>query len=223
MGKLVIIPTPIGNLDDITFRAVKMLNECQLVYAEDTRVTKKLLNHLNIQNHVVPFHAHNEHRVLEKCIESIKSNELTGLVSDAGTPGISDPGYLLIRACLKEEIEVECLPGPTAIVPALVASGFPSERFHFEGFLPHKKGRETRIKNIAELDCTIIYYESPHRILKTLKQLLKILEFDRKACVAREISKLYETYHHGTLSSLIEYFTENKPKGEIVLIIAGKN
>ena len=122
MGKLVIIPTPIGNLDDITFRAVKMLNECQLVYAEDTRVTKKLLNHLNIQNHVVPFHTHNEHRVLEKCIESIKSNELTGLVSDAGTPGISDPGYLLIRACLKEEIEVECLPGPTAIVPALVAS-----------------------------------------------------------------------------------------------------
>jgi 16S rRNA (cytidine1402-2'-O)-methyltransferase len=223
MGKLVIIPTPIGNLEDITFRAVRMLKECQVVYAEDTRVTKKLLNHFDIQNHVIAFHAHNEHRVLDKCIDSIKEKELTGLVSDAGTPGISDPGYLLIRACLKEGIEVECLPGPTAIIPALVASGFPSERFHFEGFLPHKKGRETRLKNIMELDCTIIYYESPHRIIKTLTQMLKIFENDRKACVVREISKIYETYHHGSLSSLIEFFEENKPKGEIVLLISGKD
>ena len=155
MGRLVIIPTPIGNLEDITLRSVRMLKECQVIYAEDTRVTKRLLNHLEIQNHVIAFHAHNEHRILDKCIESIKDKEITGLVSDAGTPGISDPGYLLIRKCIEEGIEVECLPGPTAIIPALVASGFPSERFHFEGFLPHKKGRETRLKNVMELDCRV--------------------------------------------------------------------
>ena len=223
MGRLVIIPTPIGNLEDITLRSIRMLKECQVIYAEDTRVTKRLLNHLEIQNHVIAFHAHNEHRILDKCIESIKDKEITGLVSDAGTPGISDPGYLLIRKCIEEGIEVECLPGPTAIIPALVASGFPSERFHFEGFLPHKKGRETRLKNVMELDCTIIYYESPHRILKTLTQMLNIFDSDRKACVVREISKIYETYHHGSLSSLINYFTENKPKGEIVLLVSGKN
>lgn len=223
MGRLVIIPTPIGNLEDITLRSIRMLKECQVIYAEDTRVTKRLLNHLEIQNHVIAFHAHNEHRILDKCIESIKDKEITGLVSDAGTPGISDPGYLLIRKCIEEGIEVECLPGPTAIIPALVASGFPSERFHFEGFLPHKKGRETRLKNIMELDCTLIYYESPHRILKTLIQMLKIFDSDRKACVVREISKIYETYHHGSLSSLIDYFTENKPKGEIVLLVSGKD
>lgn len=222
MGRLVIIPTPIGNLEDITLRSIRMLKECQVIYAEDTRVTKRLLNHLEIQNHVIAFHAHNEHRILDKCIESIKDKEITGLVSDAGTPGISDPGYLLIRKCIEEGIEVECLPGPTAIIPALVASGFPSERFHFEGFLPHKKGRETRLKNIMELDCTLIYYESPHRILKTLSQMLKVFDSDRKACVVREISKIYETYHHGSLSSLIDYFTENKPKGEIVLLVSGK-
>jgi len=223
MGRLVIIPTPIGNLEDITLRSIRMLKECQVIYAEDTRVTKRLLNHLEIQNHVIAFHAHNEHRILEKCIVSIKEKELTGLVSDAGTPGISDPGYLLIHKCIEEGIEVECLPGPTAIIPALVASGFPSERFHFEGFLPHKKGRETRLKNVMELDCTVIYYESPHRILKTLSQMLKIFDSDRKACVVREISKIYETYHHGNLSSLIDYFTENKPKGEIVLLVSGKD
>ncbi len=223
MGKLVIIPTPIGNLEDITLRSIRMLKECQVIYAEDTRVTKRLLNHLQVQNQVIAFHAHNEHRILDKCIVSIKDKEITGLVSDAGTPGISDPGYLLIRKCIEEGIEVECLPGPTAIIPALVASGFPSERFHFEGFLPHKKGRETRLKNVMELDCTIIYYESPHRILKTLSQMLKIFDSDRKACVVREISKIYETYHHGSLSSLIDYFTVNKPKGEIVLLVSGKN
>lgn len=222
MGRLVIIPTPIGNLEDITLRSIRILKECQVIYAEDTRVTKRLLNHLEIQNHVIAFHAHNEHRILDKCIESIKDKEITGLVSDAGTPGISDPGYLLIRKCIEEGIEVECLPGPTAIIPALVASGFSSERFHFEGFLPHKKGRETRLKKIMELDCTLIYYESPHRILKTLIQMLKIFDSDRKACVVREISKIYETYHHGSLSSLIDYFTENKPKGEIVLLVSGK-
>ncbi len=223
MGKLIIVPTPIGNLEDITLRSIRHLKTCDLIYAEDTRVTRKLLTHLEIDNRIVAFHAHNEHRILDKCIETIEANDITVLVSDAGTPGISDPGYLLIRECIKNKISIECLPGPTAIIPALVGSGFPSERFQFEGFLPHKKGRETRIKSISELTCTIIYYESPHRIIKTLNQLLKVLEENRRACVVREISKLYETYHHGTFSELIDYFTQNKPKGEIVLIIEGKS
>ena len=223
MGKLIIVPTPIGNLEDITLRSIRHLKTCDLIYAEDTRVTRKLLTHLEIDNRIVAFHAHNEHRILDKCIETIEANDITVLVSDAGTPGISDPGYLLIRECIKNKISIECLPGPTAIIPALVGSGFPSERFQFEGFLPHKKGRETRIKSISELTCTIIYYESPHRIIKTLTQLLKVLEENRRACVVREISKLYENYHHGTFSELIDYFTQNKPKGEIVLIIEGKS
>jgi 16S rRNA (cytidine1402-2'-O)-methyltransferase len=223
MGKLIIVPTPIGNLEDITLRSIRHLKTCDLIYAEDTRVTRRLLTHLEIDNRIVAFHAHNEHRILDKCIETIEANDITVLVSDAGTPGISDPGYLLIRECIKNKISIECLPGPTAIIPALVGSGFPSERFQFEGFLPHKKGRETRIKSISELTCTIIYYESPHRIIKTLTQLLKVLEENRRACVVREISKLYETYHHGTFSELIDYFTQNKPKGEIVLIIEGKS
>jgi 16S rRNA (cytidine1402-2'-O)-methyltransferase len=223
MGKLIIVPTPIGNLEDVTLRAIRHLKECNLIYAEDTRVTRRLLTHLKIDNRIVAFHAHNEHRILDKCIETIEQNETTVLVSDAGTPGISDPGYLLIRECIKHNIPLECLPGPTAIIPALVGSGFPSERFHFEGFLPHKKGRETRILSISDLTCTIIYYESPHRITKTLNQLLKLLGEDRKACVVREISKIYESFHHGTFSELSAYFTEHKPKGEIVLIIAGKS
>ncbi|MEJ6589540.1 MAG: 16S rRNA (cytidine(1402)-2'-O)-methyltransferase [Crocinitomicaceae bacterium] len=223
MGKLIIVPTPIGNLEDITLRAIRYLKECDLIYAEDTRVTRRLLSHLNIDKRTVAFHSHNEHRILDKCIETIEENEFTVLVSDAGTPGISDPGYLLVHACVSHGIEVECLPGPTAIIPALVASGFTCERFHFEGFLPHKKGRETRIKSISELTCTVVYYESPHRIVKTLTQLQKVLEEDRKACVVREISKIYETYHHGTLSELMTYFTENKPKGELVLIMEGKS
>jgi len=223
MGKLIIVPTPIGNLEDITLRSIRHLKTCDLIYAEDTRVTRRLLTHLEIDNRIVAFHAHNEHRILDKCIETIEANDITVLESDAGTPGISDPGYLLIRECIKNKISIECLPGPTAIIPALVGSGFPSERFQFEGFLPHKKGRETRIKSISELTCTIIYYESPHRIIKTLTQLLKVLEENRRACVVREISKLYETYHHGTFSELIDYFTQNKPKGEIVLIIEGKS
>ncbi len=222
MGKLVVIPTPIGNLEDITFRAVRLLKECQVIYAEDTRVSAKLLNHYGIKKKTVPFHAHNEHRVVEKCIDAIKKNELSCIVSDAGTPGISDPGYLLIAACLKEGIEVECLPGPTALIPALVASGFPCERFHFEGFLPHKKGRESRLKKVVHVDCTLVYYESPHRIVKTLRQMLQVFEEDRNACVVREISKKFESYHHGQLSELIKVFEENKAKGEIVLIVAGK-
>ena len=223
MGKLIIVPTPIGNLEDITLRAIRHLKDCNLIYAEDTRVTRRLLSHLNIDNRILAFHAHNEHKIIEKCIETIKENETTVLVSDAGTPGISDPGYLLVHECIKQGIEIECLPGPTAIIPALVGSGFSCERFHFEGFLPHKKGRETRIKSISELTCTIVYYESPHRVLKTFKQLQNVLGQDRKACVVREISKIYESYHHGTFSELHAYFTENKPKGELVLIVEGNS
>ena len=222
MGKLFIVPTPIGNLEDITLRAIRLLKECNLIYAEDTRVTRRLLSHLNIDNRILAFHAHNEHKIIDKCIATIEENETTVLVSDAGTPGISDPGYLLVHECIKQGIKIECLPGPTAIIPALVGSGFSCERFHFEGFLPHKKGRETRIKSISELTCTIVYYESPHRILKTLKQLQSVLDEDRKACVVREISKIYESYHHGSFSELHTYFTKNKPKGELVLIIEGK-
>lgn len=223
MGKLIIVPTPIGNLEDITLRAIRYLKECNLIYAEDTRVTRRLLNHLGIDNRCVAFHSHNEHRILDKCIDTIEENETTVLVSDAGTPGISDPGYLLVRACVEKGISIECLPGPTAIIPALVGSGFTCERFHFEGFLPHKKGRESRIKSIADLTCTIVYYESPHRIVKTLKQLEQVLGENRKACVVREISKIYETYHHGSFSELNTYFSENKPKGELVLIIEGRS
>ena len=202
MGKLIIVPTPIGNLEDITLRAIRLLKECNLIYAEDTRVTRRLLSHLNIDNRILAFHAHNEHKIIDKCIATIEENETTVLVSDAGTPGISDPGYLLVHECIKQGIEIECLPGPTAIIPALVGSGFSCERFHFEGFLPHKKGRETRIKSISELSCTIVYYESPHRIVKTLNQLKSVLGEDRKACVVREISKIYESYHHGSFSEL---------------------
>jgi len=219
MGKLIIVPTPIGNLEDITLRAIRHLKECNLIYAEDTRVTRRLLTHLKIDNRIVAFHAHNEHRILDKCIETIEQNETTVLVSDAGTPGISDPGYLLIRECIKHNIALECLPGPTAIIPALVGSGFPSERFHFEGFLPHKKGRETRILSISDLTCTIIYYESPHRITKTLNQLLKLLGEDRKACVVREISKIYEETFRGSISEAIKYFSNKKIKGEFVICI----
>ena len=222
MGKLIIVPTPIGNLEDITLRAIRHLKECDLIYAEDTRVTKRLLSHLNIEKKIFSFHTHNEHKIIDKCIETITENETTALVSDAGTPGISDPGYLLVHECIKHDIKIECLPGPTAIIPALVGSGFSCERFHFEGFLPHKKGRETRIKSIADLTCTLVYYESPHRIVKTLNQLHKVLGEDRKACVVREISKIYETYHHGSLSELCTFFTAQKPKGELVLIVEGR-
>ena len=223
MGKLIIVPTPIGNLEDITLRAIRHLKECDLIYAEDTRVTKRLLSHLNIEKKIFSFHTHNERKIIDKCIETITENETTALVSDAGTPGISDPGYLLVHECIKHDIKIECLPGPTAIIPALVGSGFSCERFHFEGFLPHKKGRESRLKNVLGIECTLVYYESPHRIVKTLTQMIKIFKEDRQACVVREISKIYESYHHGSLSSLIDYFLENKPKGEIVLLVEGKN
>ena len=193
MAKLCLVPTPIGNLEDITLRSIRILKEADIIFAEDTRVTKKLLNHLEISAHVLPFHSHNEHKALSSTIDKIKSCGLAVLVSDAGTPGISDPGFLLARECVTEGIEIECLPGPTAFVPALVASGFPCDRFCFEGFLPHKKGRQTRLKSLAQEDRTIVLYESPHRLLKTLEQMTEHFELSREVCVVREISKMFGT------------------------------
>lgn len=221
MPRLILVPTPIGNLEDITLRALRILQETPLIFAEDTRVTNKLLNHFELKKKVLAFHAHNEHRFLEKTIELIQQNQFCVLVSDAGTPGISDPGFLLVRACVQAGIEVECLPGPTAFVPALVASGFPCDKFVFEGFLPHKKGRQTRIQALAEENRTVILYESPHRIAKTLGQMCEWLEPSREACVVREISKKFETYHRGSLAELHQYFIQHEAKGEIVLLLKG--
>ncbi len=222
MSKLILVPTPIGNLEDITLRALRILKEADIIFSEDTRVTKKLLDHFEISKKCLPFHAHNEHRFLEKSIEIINNLSTAVLVSDAGTPGISDPGFLLVRACIQNNIEVECLTGPTAFVPALVGSGFPCDKFVFEGFLPHKKGRQTRLKLLSQEDRTIVLYESPHRLLKTLEQMVDFFELEREVCVVREISKMFETFHRGTLVQQIEHFKMNQPKGEIVLLIKGK-
>ena len=222
MPILYVVPTPVGNLEDITLRAIRILKESSLIYAEDTRVTKKLLSHLGIQKPVYPFHAHNEHKVVQQVIDRIKTEESVVLVSDAGTPGISDPGFLLIRACIQDEITVTCLPGPTALIPALVGSGFPSDRFFFEGFLPHKKGRQTKLIELSKEERTIVLYESPHRIVKCLAQIEEFFEPDRNVCVVREISKIYEEFKRGTATQVREYYEQHPPKGEIVLIIEGK-
>lgn len=222
MGKLVLVPTPIGNLEDITLRAVRILKECDLVFAEDSRVSNKLLQHLGIKKSLFPFHAHNEHRTIDTAIGKIKACELAVLVSDAGTPGISDPGFLLVRECLANDIEVECLPGPTAFIPALVASGFPCDRFVFEGFLPHKKGRQTRLLQIAEEERTSILYESPHRLVKCLGQIEELMGRDRRVCVARELSKIHEEFRRGSAGEVKAYYEAHPPKGEIVIIIGGK-
>lgn len=221
MAKLALLPTPIGNLEDITLRTIRYFNETAFIYAEDTRMTKRLLDHLGIQKKIIPFHAHNEHKMLEKCIETIQGEELVVLVSDAGTPGISDPGFLLVRAAIQNSIQVECLPGPTAFVPALVASGFPCDKFVYEGFLPHKKGKQTRLKILSQEERTVVLYESPHRLAKTLEQMQEFFGKTREICVAREISKFYETYHRGTLEELTNYFVITPPKGEIVVVIKG--
>jgi 16S rRNA (cytidine1402-2'-O)-methyltransferase len=223
MAKLCLVPTPIGNLEDITLRSLRILRECEQIYAEDTRVTKKLLNHFEISKPVYPFHAHNEHKTLNGVLQTIEKSELTVLVSDAGTPGISDPGFLLVRACIEQGIKVECLPGPTAFVPALVASGFPCDKFVFEGFLPHKKGRQTRLLKLAEEDRTIVLYESPHRLVKCLEQIEEFMSPERKVCVVREISKLFEEYKRGTATEVRTYYQQHPPKGEIVILIEGKN
>jgi 16S rRNA (cytidine1402-2'-O)-methyltransferase len=222
MSKLYLIPTPIGNLEDITLRALRLLKEVDMVLAEDTRTTRKLFTHYEISTPLAPFHMHNEHKVLNKWIERLKSGETIALVSDAGTPAISDPGFLLVRECVKNDIEVDCLPGATAFVPALVNSGLPSEKFIFEGFLPPKKGRQTRLKILAEEERTMIFYESPHRIVKTLSQFMEYFGDERIVSVSREISKMFEETKRGSMKYVKEYFEEKKPKGEFVIIVDGK-
>lgn len=222
MGQLVIVPTPVGNLEDITLRAIRMLQEAAVIYAEDTRTTKKLLSHLEISGkQLVAFHAHNEHKQLERCVQTVRENEITVLVSDAGTPGISDPGFLLVRACVEAQLAVTCLPGPTAFVPALVGSGFPCDRFVYEGFLPHKKGRQTKWLSIKEEDRTAVFYESPHRIQKALEECVELLGPDRQVCIAREISKMFEEYIRGNAGEVLERIKQHPLKGEIVLIVKG--
>ena len=221
MGKLTIVPTPIGNLEDMTFRAIKALKEADLILAEDTRTTSVLLKHFEIQNRMQSHHKFNEHQTVMSIAERIKAGENIALVSDAGTPAISDPGFMLVRECVQAGITVECLPGATAFVPALVVSGLPNEKFCFEGFLPQKKGRQTRLKELSAESRTMVFYESPFRLVKTLTQFAEVFGNERQASVSREISKIYEETVRGTLSELIAHFSENEPKGEIVLIIAG--
>ncbi|MEM6298065.1 MAG: 16S rRNA (cytidine(1402)-2'-O)-methyltransferase, partial [Bacteroidota bacterium] len=220
---LTLVPTPIGNLEDITLRALRVLRETDIILAEDTRKTGILLKHYEIETSMWSYHAHNEHKQVEKLITEIESGKNFALVSDAGTPAISDPGFLLTRECLKAGIPVECLPGATAFVPALVKSGLPSDRFVFWGFLPQKKGRQTQLKLLAELEYTFILYESPHRIVKTLTQLCEYLGGDRIASVSRELTKIHEETQTGTFMDLIAYFgAKEKVKGEIVLVVSGK-
>ncbi|MBT5273576.1 MAG: 16S rRNA (cytidine(1402)-2'-O)-methyltransferase [Flavobacteriales bacterium] len=222
MSKLYLIPTPIGNLEDITLRALRILKEVNIVLTEDTRISRKLFSHYDIDANLAPFHMHNEHKVLQKWIDRIKSGETIALVSDAGTPAISDPGFLLVRECVKNDIEVDCLPGATAFVPALVNSGLPSDKFVFEGFLPVKKGRQTRLKLLSEEERTIVFYESPHRIVKTLSLFCEYFGEDRKVSVSREISKMFEETKRGSAKEVMEYFEQKKPKGEFVIIVEGK-
>jgi 16S rRNA (cytidine1402-2'-O)-methyltransferase len=224
MSKLFLVPTPIGNLEDITLRAVRVLkDEVALIVAEDTRKTGVLLKHYGISKPMAPFHQHNEHRMVEQLVSRLRAGETMALVTDAGTPAISDPGFLLVRAAIAASVEVECLPGATAFVPALVNSGLAADRFVFEGFLPHKKGRMKRILSIAEQPYTTVLYESPHRLIKTLEQLAGALGGDRRASVARELTKMFEENKRGSLDELIDYYSHKEIKGEIVLVIEGKS
>jgi 16S rRNA (cytidine1402-2'-O)-methyltransferase len=221
---LFIIPTPIGNLEDITLRALRILKEVDLILAEDTRTSKKLLNHYQIETPLRSYHAFNEHQTTTEIIKLLQNDQKVALISDAGTPGISDPGFLLARECHRNEVEITCLPGATAFVPALVASGLPCNQFHFEGFLPHKKGRKTRLDFLATLTQTFVLYESPYRLVKCLKQLIEVCGESRLACVCRELTKIHEEIKTDTLANLVKYYDTNKKvKGEIVLIVSGKN
>jgi 16S rRNA (cytidine1402-2'-O)-methyltransferase len=222
MSKLFLVPTPIGNLKDMTFRAVEILGRVDLILAEDTRQTKKLLNHYNINTPLQSHHMFNEHKSVDSICSKIIAGQTVALVSDAGTPGISDPGFLLVRTCIEKEIPVETLPGPTALIPALVNSGLPCDRFCFEGFLPPKKGRNRRMTGLTEETRTMVFYESPYRLVKTLDELVILLGPDREACVSRELSKMFEENIRGTLSFLSEHYRKKSPKGEIVIIVAGK-
>jgi 16S rRNA (cytidine1402-2'-O)-methyltransferase len=220
---LILVPTPIGNLDDITYRAVKVLQAADLILAEDTRQSGVLLKHLQISKPLQSYHIFNEHQTIANLIHKLQEGLKIALVSDAGTPAISDPGFLLVRACIAAEIPVDCLPGATAFVPALVKSGLPTDRFIFEGFLPHKKGRKTRIDNLLEETRTMIFYESPHRLLKTLEQFILAFGKNRKASVSRELSKIHEETVNKSLEELLAYYTKKVVKGEIVLVVAGKD
>lgn len=220
---LYLVPTPIGNLKDITLRAIEILKSVDVILAEDTRTSGILLKHLEISKPLQSYHIFNEHKSAEKLVERMKSGEIFALISDAGTPAISDPGFLLVREVIAAGLEVQCLPGPTAFVPALVNSGLPNDRFVFEGFLPHKKGRKTRIDSLVDETRTIILYESTHRLMKTLEQLLEAFGPHRQACVSRELTKLHEENIRGTLVELIEYYQTHPQKGEIVLVISGKS
>ena len=222
MSKLYIIPTPIGNLEDITLRAIRLLKEVNLVLAEDTRTSNKLFAKYNIETPLASFHMHNEHEVLSKYIARLKEGECFALISDAGTPAISDPGFLLVRECVKEGIEVDCLPGATAFVPALVNSGLPNDKFVFEGFLPVKKGRQTRLKILSDEARTMVFYESPHRLVKTLQQFVEYFGADRKVSVSREISKMFEETIRGASAEVVLRFEHKKPKGEFVIVVEGK-
>lgn len=219
--KLYIIPTPIGNLEDITLRAIRILKEVDLVLAEDTRKSGMLLKHYGVETKMMSHHMHNEHKTVEMIAQRLAAGEKMALISDAGTPGISDPGFLLIRECIAKGVEVECLPGATAFVPALVNSGFPCDTFCFEGFLPQKKGRQTKIKSLADERRTMIFYESPHRLVKALEQFIEYFGENRKASVSRELTKMYEETKRGTLKELLNYFKDKTIKGEIVIVVEG--
>lgn len=222
-GKLYLVPTPVGNLEDVTFRALRVLKEADLILAEDTRTSSVLLKHFEIHVPMISYHKFNEHQTVEKLVDRILSGEVVAQISDAGTPGISDPGFLLVRECAKAGITVECLPGATAFVPALVASGLPCDRFCFEGFLPQKKGRQTRLQSLLEEQRTMVFYESPYRVVKTLEQLAELFGAQRQGAVCREISKVHEECLRGTLQELLGHFRLNEPKGEFVLLVAGKD
>jgi len=220
-GKLVLVPTPIGNLGDITFRAVSVLREATIILAEDTRVSSRLMQHLEIDKKLWAHHKFNEHKSVGSLVSKIQEGNNIAMISDAGTPGISDPGFLLVRACVENGIQVECLPGPTALIPALAVSGLPTDKFVFEGFLPQKKGRQKRLMQLAGEERTIVFYESPFRLVKALTQFAEFLGSERQCCVCRELSKMFEEVKRGTVAELLQYYTEHQPKGEIVIVVAG--
>lgn len=222
MGKLYVVPTPVGNMEDMTFRAIKVLKEVDLILAEDTRTSSVLLHHYEIKNALLSHHKFNEHQQVQHIVGRILGGETVALISDAGTPGISDPGFLLVRECVKNGIEVQTLPGATAFVPAVVSSGLPCDKFCFEGFLPQKKGRQKRLGELKDEERTMIFYESPYRIVKTLQQFAEVFGEERQVSVCREISKIHEESVRGTVAEVLQHFTENEPKGEFVIVLAGK-
>ena len=222
MAKLFVVPTPIGNLEDMTFRAIRVLKEADIILAEDTRTSGKLMKHFEIGTPMRSHHMHNEHKTIQKWVDEIQSGQVVALITDAGTPAISDPGFLLVRECAKNDIEVDCLPGATAFVPALVNSGLPCDKFVFEGFLPHKKGRQTRLLQLAEESRTMVFYESPYRVIKTLEQFSEFMGEERQVSVSREISKKFEETVRGTVREALNHFKEKAPKGEFVMVLEGK-